>query len=389
VANTSAGQTSSSSAAGAGAAASPGAGSTINLGNVGTYSGVAGAVFGGAEPALQVWEQYVNAHGGLNGHPVHIFFADDGGDPTTSVSEVEQEVTQDHVIAFVGNFVPLTVSASEPYLAQQDIPTIGGDSNANEWWQSPVLFPQGSSAFPPSAEADFTINAAVARGYTKMAVLYCVEDPGCGTTVSPFVQMGSTTEGATTVYSSSISLTQPDFTAQCIDAKNAGATFVYFAGDSDSLIRMAGDCVAQGYHPIYAVDSLAVTATLTSDSNLNGLLAGQSDFPWIDSDTPAQALYQQAMKTYAPNVAGSASTSSEWTAGMLAVAADKYLTATPTSAEFFQGLWAIKNDNLGGLAPPLTFTQNQPATPEPCYWLMTIKNGQFVDVNNGNYECNS
>ena len=124
------------------------------------------------------------------------------------------------------------------------------------------------------------------------------------TTVSPFVQKGTVTDGATTVYSSSISLTQPDFTAQCIDAKNAGATFVYFAADSDSLIRMSNDCVAQGYHPIYAVDSLAVTASLVTDSNLNGLLAGQSDFPWIDSFTPAQATYQQAMKTYDPSEPG-------------------------------------------------------------------------------------
>ena len=97
---------------------------------------------------------------------------------------------------------------------------------------------------------------------------------------------------------------------------------------------MANDCVAQGYNPIYFSDSLAVTASLVSDSNLNGLLAGQSDFPWIDSFTPAQATYQQAMKTYAPNDAGSASTSAEWTAGMLAVAADKYLTAIPRRPSF-------------------------------------------------------
>jgi branched-chain amino acid transport system substrate-binding protein len=363
------------------------AASTINLGNVGTYSGVAGAIFGGAAPALQVWQDYVNAHGGLNGHPVHIYIEDDGGDPSVSEADVEQEVTQDHVVAFVGNFVPLTVSASEPYLAQHGIPAIGGDSNADKWWQSPILFPQGSSAYPPSMEAVFTIGAAVSRGYTKMAVLYCVEDPGCGETVSSFEQPGTNVAGATTVYSSTISLTQPDFTAQCIDAKNAGATFVYFAGDSDSLIRMANNCVAQNYHPIYAVDSLAVTANLTSDANLAGLLAGQSDFPWIDSYTANEQAYQQAMKQYAPNVPGSASTAAEWTAGMLAVAADRYLTASPTSAEFLQGLWAIKNDPLGGLAPPLTYTQGQPATPSPCYFLMTIQNGQFVDVYNGNYRC--
>jgi branched-chain amino acid transport system substrate-binding protein len=363
------------------------AGSTISLGNVGSYSGVIGAVFAGAEPALGVWQDYVNAHGGLNGHPVHIYFADDGGDPSTSVSEVEQEVTQDHVIAFVGNFYPLTVSASEPYLLQQDIPVIGGDSNANEWWQSPVLFPQGSGALNPSVEAEFTIGAAVARGYTKMAVLYCVEDPGCATTVSAFEKPGTAIDGATTVYSSSISLTQPDFTAQCIAAKQAGATFVYFAGDSDSLNRMVGDCVAQGYNPIYDIDSLAVTSDLINDPHLDGLLAGQSDFPWVDSFTPAQTTYQQAMKTYDPGLQGSASTAAEWTAGMLAVAADKDITSTPTSAEIFQGLWSIKDDNLGGLAPPLTFTQNAPATPSYCFFLMTIQNQQFVDLNNGNSQC--
>jgi branched-chain amino acid transport system substrate-binding protein len=250
-----------------------------------------------------------------------------------------------------------------------------------------VLFPQGSGALNPSVEAEFTIGAAVARGYTKMAVLYCVEDPGCGTTVSSFEKPGSTVDGATTVYSSSISLTQPDFTSQCIAAKGAGATFVYFAGDSDSLNRMVADCVAQGYNPIYDIDSLAVTSSLITDPHLNGLLAGQSDFPWIDSFTTAQATYQQAMKAYDPGLQGSASTAAEWSAGMLAVAADKYLTATPTSAEFFQGLWSIKNDDLGGLAPPLTFTQNAPATPSYCFFLMTIQNQQFVDLNNGNYQC--
>ena len=167
-----------------------------------------------------------------------------------------------------------------------------------------MLFPQGSGALNPSVEAEFTIGAAVARGYTKMAVLYCVEDPGCATTVSAFEKPGTSIDGATTVYSSSISLTQPDFTAQCIAAKQAGATFVYFAGDSDSLNRMVGDCVAQGYNPIYDIDSLAVTSDLVSDPHLNGLLAGQSDFPWVDSFTPAQTTYQQAMKTYAPGLRG-------------------------------------------------------------------------------------
>jgi branched-chain amino acid transport system substrate-binding protein len=374
-----------SSGGGGGGAASNG--STIALGNVGTYSGVIGAVFSGAQQTIGVWQAYVNQHGGLNGHPVHVYIEDDGADPSTSVSDVEQEVTQDHVIAFVGNLMPLTVQASVSYLQQQDIPVIGGDASSTTWWQSPVLFPQGSSDLG-SDQAVFTIKAAAAKGYTKMGVLYCVEDPTCSNGIQSLIQPGGGQQaGVTTVYSSSFSITQPDFTAQCLDAKQAGATFIYFAGDGDSLMRMANNCAAQGYKPLYVGDSIAITANLASNPNLNGLLAGQTNFPWVDAFTPAQATYQQAVKQYAPQLAGSATTAAEWAAGMLAVAAAKDLTATPTSAEFFQGLWSIKDNNLGGLAPPLTFNQNAAATPSNCFFLMTLQNGQFVDLQNGNSQC--
>jgi branched-chain amino acid transport system substrate-binding protein len=379
--------TTGAAATGGSAAAASSSGSTIALGNVGTYSGVIGAVFSGAQQTIGVWQAYVNAHGGLNGHPVHVYIEDDGSDPSTSVSDVEQEVTQDHVIAFVGNLMPLTIQASVSYLQQQNIPVIGGDASSATWWQSPVLFPQGSSDIG-SDQAVFTIKAAAAKGYTKMGVVYCVEDPTCSNGIQSLIQQGGGAQaGVTTVYSSSISITQPDFTAQCLDAKQAGATFIYFAGDGDSLMRMANDCAAQGYKPLYVGDSLAITANLASNPNLNGLLAGQTNFPWVDSFTPAQAAYQQAVKQYDPQLAGSATTAGEWAAGMLAVAADKDLTATPTSAEFFQGLWSIKNNNLGGLAPPLTFNQGGDATPSNCFFLMTLQNGQFVDLNNGNTQC--
>ncbi len=380
-------RTAASSGGASGGGGSASNGSTIALGNVGTYSGVIGAVFSGAQQTIGVWQAYVNQHGGLNGHPVHVYIEDDGADPSTSVSDVEQEVSQDHVIAFVGNLMPLTVQASVSYLQQQNIPVIGGDASSTTWWQSPVLFPQGSSDVG-SDQAVFTIKAAAAKGYTKMGVVYCVEDPTCSNGIQSLIQPGGGSQaGVTTVYSSSISITQPDFTAQCLDAKQAGATFIYFAGDGDSLMRMANNCAAQGYKPLYVGDSLAITANLASNPNLNGLLAGQTNFPWMDGFTPAQAAYQQAVKQYDPQLAGSATTAGEWAAGMLAVAAAKDLTASPTSAQFFQGLWSIKNNNLGGLAPPLTFNQNAAATPSNCFFLMTLQNGQFVDLQNGGTQC--
>lgn len=368
-----------------GGTANAASGSAINIGNVGTYSGLIGAIFSGGQQTMQVWEAYTNAHGGLNGHPVHLYLEDDGGDPSTSESEVEQEVTQDHVIAFVGNLVPLTVSASVAYLQQQDIPVIGGDSASVEWWQSPVLFPQASYL---GGEADQTIRLAVAKGDTKLGYLYCIEDPTCTEGYQTTIVSGNAkADGADSVYSSSYSLTQPDFTAQCLAAQQAGVQVMFMSGDGDSLVRLARDCAAQNFKPLYIADSLGVTASVQADPLLNGLLSNQSTFPWVDSYTSAQATYQAAMKQYAPSVAGSATTSAEWTAGMLAVAADKDLGATPTSAQFFQGLWSIKNNNLGGLAPPLTFPAHAPATPSECFFEMILTNGQFVDPDHGNSAC--
>ena len=65
--------------------------------------------------------------------------------------------------------------------------------------------------------------------------------------------------------------------------------------------------------------------------------------------------------------------------GMLAVAAAKDLTATPTSAEFFQGLWSIKDDLLGGLTPqPITFVANQPAHGRACWFNLVVKDGHWT-----------
>jgi branched-chain amino acid transport system substrate-binding protein len=346
---------------------------------------VIGAIFTGAQQTLEVWQAYINAHGGLNGHPVHIYSEDDGADPSTSQTDIEQEVTQDHVIAFIGNLVPLTVSATVAYLQQQNIPVIGGDASSYEWWQSPILFPQASYL---GDEQDQTFQAAVAAGKTKLGYLYCVEDPTCTIGYQQaIVNGGAKAAGEDPVYTAAYSITQPDFTAQCLAAQQAGANVVMFGGDGDSLVRMARDCSAQNYDPLYLADSISVSAAVQADPQLNGLISTQTNFPWTDSYTPAQATYQQAIKTYGQGLAESAMGAAEWASGMLVVAADQHLSGTPTSAQFLQGLWSIKNNNLGGLAPPLTFAQGANATQSNCFFEMILQNGQFVDPNHGNTQC--
>lgn len=376
-----------SSTAGANAANALGVGcakslSTVTLGNVGTYSGVIGALTKTALPALQVWAKYTNAHGGLNCHPVRVISADDGGDPSTAESETERMVSQDHAIAFINNET-FTEQATVGYLEQHHIPVIGGGASDQVWWQSPVYFPQTAYYL---RSADDLISMAAKEGHTKVGLIYCIEVASCQD-FKGYVQTHAGADGGSLVYVSSASLTQPSFTAQCIEAKNAGANFILLIVDGNSAERFARDCVAQDYHPTYGMPSITFTTDIASDSQLNGLLVGAMDFPWTDHYTPLQESYQQAVQEYDPNMTQSGATTYAWASGELVVAASKYLTTNPTSAELFQGLWTIKNNDIGGVAPPLTFNKNAPASLGSCYFNLVLQNGQFVDPNHGKYVC--
>jgi branched-chain amino acid transport system substrate-binding protein len=77
-------------------------GDPILVGTICSCSGVSAASTGPAGQASKAWAQWVNSHGGLNGHPVKLFQEDDGGNATQALQLAKKLVEQDHVIAVVG-----------------------------------------------------------------------------------------------------------------------------------------------------------------------------------------------------------------------------------------------------------------------------------------------
>jgi branched-chain amino acid transport system substrate-binding protein len=76
-----------------------------------------------------------------------------------------------------------------------------------------------------------------------------------------------------------------------------------------------------------------------------------------------------------------------WVSTQLFQLAAKNIGDPPTSQAILNGLWSIKNDDLGGITQPLTFTKGQPAAQMVCYWLLELKSGHFVSPNNGQRTC--
>lgn len=361
--------------------------SPVVIGNVGTYSGVIGSIFSGVQQSLKVAVAYVNAHGGLNGHPIDLVSADDGADPSTNETEVQTMVEQDHAIAFVAQYTPLSSSGSEQFLASRGIPVVGGDLYDPNWYDNPDWFPQGTSLEPGIATTFQALPVKLNK--PKIGILYCIETPICSNAVK--YSESHPVPGAKIVYTSPISLTQPSFTAQCLDAQNAGVEILLVSADPASIGRVAQDCAAQGIHFQIMEPAVSTTVSQESDADLAGLLAPLEDFLWFQDNTPATQAFHDAFRTYLPSLQLDEDSAEVWSAVQLLKLGSAHLPASnPTSGELVAGLDALGTTNIGGLSPSsITFHAGRPATGTGCYTLAEVVNGAWTAPDGDDPLCNA
>ncbi|HEX3899689.1 MAG TPA: ABC transporter substrate-binding protein [Mycobacteriales bacterium] len=362
---------------------------SVNIASVGEQSGLAGAAVGAGAQAVAAWAAYVNSLGGLRCHPIHFTAADDGADPSRNASLTEQLVEQDHVVAFVYNDAPLAAAGSEPYLVQHDIPVIGNEGGEQFMYEHPNFFPQADGG----NSLVYAAFAGVAKELTPSQRLHvgaisCLEAAECSIygkdapTITRQV-------GMHLVYNGSASLTAPDFTTQCLQAKKAGVQALFLVLDPNSIHRAAANCRDAGYKGVFATGSVIVVADYATDPNLNNILFASPVKPWISTSNPQIALFRQVLAKYAPgsNVAGSASLG--WVSAQLLDASSVYWpnANTITSRDIISALDKVKNDDIGATTTPLTFSAGHDSPEPSCWYEMAIRSGAFVSPDGGKREC--
>ena len=365
----------------------PSSGATIKIGNVGVASGVLGAPFEPIREAVRVWVKWVNAQGGIKGHPVSVVFADDGGDPARHRAAVQKMVEQDKVVAFVGDAETLTGRASIAYHEQVKVPVIGSDTGSPHYYDSTMHFPE-----VPTGNAKWVADVVAAgqtgklQSKTKLATLTCVEAQSCGDADSIFAQQAPGV-GLKVVYRARSSITQPDYTTECLQARNAGAELFYVVLDVPSIARLSQSCARQGYKPTFVLGSIA-SVEQPKDPNLDGATFGSGAFPWFLTNTPARTEFNEAFKTYDPNFKIESLAATGWTAAkMFETAIAGFVGADPKPADVLQGLYALGGNDLGGLTYPLHFTEGQKPPATSCFHLITIRNGAWTSDDAGKLQC--
>ncbi len=356
------------------AACKPATGTPINIGNVSTLSGVLGELFSPVVPALQIFVASQNACGGLGGHPIKLFIADDQGDPATAVTEGRKMIQNNKILAFLGNIQVLTVDGIIKVVNETGVPIIGGDLTNNTWFTQPLLFPQGS---PPQAISWGYLNYAKKIGAKKVGNNYCLEVPQACTQINRAFEELAPKFGLDAAYQVQISITSPDYTPQCIAARNAGVTVMAQTNDAPTQNRFANSCAKVGYKPQWIGYPLGVgnEGQFLGNPNLGGTYVPMNHFPWMAGKgqfpgNAAMQYYQQMVAKFRPGYNAGGAASLGWQAGALLVAASSKLTDNPTTQQFLDALYEFKGQKLtelGGLSGPLTF--NKGGTPEVPYCL--------------------
>jgi branched-chain amino acid transport system substrate-binding protein len=384
----------SSAASGSSSSIRSSAAAPYVIGNIGTYSGLYASTSEGAQGGIEAWVKYTNAHGGINGHQVKLITKDDQGSASLALTEAT-ELLQDHVIAFVGNESAVEGSWG-PYLGtKSSVAVIGQNLATPEPYHN--FFPQGTTSDPGFSWGPPKIGKLL--GNDKFGAIYCAEVASCGA-VADTEKQASGSAGVQFVVSESALGTATNYTAQCLQAKSAGATAIALLLAEPVANEVATSCEGQGYHPQFLQGANAFVNGEVKVPSLDGVAGFVPDFPWFASANAAEQTFQKALKQYEPQYFTSSSpygysesAALAWSSAEIFEAAARKLPAngTATAAEVTQALYNLpKNDTFGGLTPPISYSSKTGPQPRvKCLFVIQDKNNAWTELNGAKPLCES
>jgi branched-chain amino acid transport system substrate-binding protein len=154
--------------------------------------------------------------------------------------------------------------------------------------------------------------------------------------------------------------------------KQAGADVAW----ATFLPRIGNDCAAQNYTPVWETTLVGSTAN-TVDPVLNAtsnyeVYSLQWAFPWF-LNAPQLQDFHSALTQYGGSEPDGPTTAETWQMLEVAQYALSKLGSSPTSDQFLNAVYTIKNLSIGGVTVPLTYTKGQNKE-VPCFYEVLMAN---------------
>jgi branched-chain amino acid transport system substrate-binding protein len=358
--------------------------STITVGDIGQYSGVLASTFGAIPKVLDAWVSMVNASGGLGGHQVRLIHKDVGDTTGAGLRAIKELIDQEHVVAVISD-LDNSDRTWLPYAQQKGVPIIPTQASAGSI-SNPIAFPTLDS---PIAFGYAQANLAKTAG-SKLGAVYCAEAAGCeqnNALIKQFADRISLEQPAALKVSSSL----PDYTSVCQQFKDAKVDLYEVVMSSAVGVKIADTCYSQGLRAPQLLRGPAAVPEWKTDKAFAGGVVADAVAPYFDTTTPGVKIYRDALQKYAPSVVGTNLDNSSdlyaWSGAQLFAAAVARSTDKVTGANVIKGLYALKDETLGGIVGPLNFASGQ-VTFNNCYFAWKIApGGEFVGMNSNKPVC--
>ena len=329
-------------------------------------------------PAFAATVKYINAHGGLGGHPIQLTTDLEQIDVATSVANAQKFISQGYDAIVDGDandtaWASAVESAGVPVLLSSDTLAFGGSDIAFGAPQTPTV----TTPLEMIALNKF-------KNANKIGVLYCTEYSQCSQAVPYYTSIGKK-YGDTVVYSAAASQSAPNYVAQCLAAKAAGSESLFPATASDVAVRVVKDCAKQGFTPHLLAGSGSFNKGEAGTPGTNGLIATDHNVPFFDTSNPGIKTMTAAFNKYDPSITKSTYYDDtavwNWINGVLLQDAAKKANWTSstqiTPAALKSALLALGTTTADGLMGPVTYAAGKPMV-NNCAYTVSIKNNKFT-----------
>jgi branched-chain amino acid transport system substrate-binding protein len=359
-------------------------GSPIKIGVMATLTGAQASSTAQAGTVAPAWAEWVNANGGINGHPVQVVVEDDASDPAKGQAAAKKMLDEDNVIALVVSDDAF-LSSYDADAISKGVALVSGTNYSPDWFTKPGLFPTGTDI-----GSGLVAQLAVAKQFghaKKFAALYCAEIAACASSIAPL--KAAAPKFGIQFTSLAVSATATSYTAQCLQLQQQKVDYAQLDFTTAAAAKFIQDCQAQNYNPTWGSSGPAIGSDLEKVSGIT-VYGPAYNFPSVLDVAPVQA-FRNAMGKYAKDDnwhEGSAS--GTWDGLEVLHKALANAGASPTRADVLAGLYALKDENLNGeLANKLTFTKGKPNAfgSQPCYFAIGIKDGKTVAPNGATPLC--
>jgi ABC-type branched-subunit amino acid transport system substrate-binding protein len=298
----------------------------------------------------RVYAAWVNAHGGIAGHPLDARFCDGQGTPTQATTCARQAVAA-HAVAVIGSFT-FTGDAIVPSLQAGHIAYFGNCcATAPSEFTSPVSFPMGDQPL----YAVGLVQRAHADGCKKPSavIIHGAE------TFEPLMSNAAKALGMPAFKYVTLPATAQDYSPQVAQATSGGADCVVMVVSETPFIAWMPAFVQSGstarlYGPQGNLDEKVIKGVPTSATNGDVIAAM---YPSIT--LPAWADYRAALKQYNADSKqdyDSLGGEGTWAAYSAFAQIVKKMKGPINNTTFLAAANKAKV-NLPGMVPPLDFTK--------------------------------